>query len=95
VSQRKNQLSRNGGSNGSANTGVHSGAHGSATGKANGLTQESTIRQDIATFENWAASDDAGGPLVAETASSAAACTNRDAYAEMTNDCNAVCATSC
>jgi hypothetical protein len=67
VTHRKNQRSGN----------------GSANGKANGLAQEFTIQQDIATFENWAASDDAGGPLVAETAASAAACANRDAYAEM------------
>jgi hypothetical protein len=54
------------------------------THKANGHTPESTTRQDISTFENWAASDDAGGHLVAETAASAAAaCANRDAHAEM------------
>jgi hypothetical protein len=51
--------------------------------KSNGHTPESTTRQDIATFEHWAASDDARGHLVAETAASAAACANRDAYAEM------------
>jgi hypothetical protein len=51
--------------------------------KSNGHAPESTTRQDISTFEHWAASDDAGGQLVAETASSAAACANRDAYAEM------------
>jgi hypothetical protein len=51
--------------------------------KSNGHTPESTTRQDISTFEHWAASDDAGGQLVAETAATAAACANRDAYAEM------------
>jgi hypothetical protein len=51
--------------------------------KDNGHTPESAIQKDIATFEHWAASDDARGPLVAETAASAAACANRDAYAEM------------
>jgi hypothetical protein len=51
--------------------------------KSNGHAPESTTRQDISTFEHWAASDDAGGQLVAETAASAAACANRDAYAEM------------
>jgi hypothetical protein len=52
--------------------------------KSNGHTPESTTRQDIATFENWAASDDASGQLVAETAApAAAACATRDAYAEM------------
>jgi hypothetical protein len=55
----------------------------SSAHKTNGHTPESTTRQDIATFENLAASDDAGGQLVAETAASAAACANRDAYAEM------------
>ena len=55
-----------------------------STHKSNGHAPESTTRQDIAAFENWAASDDAGGLLVAETAASAAAaCANRDAYAEM------------
>jgi hypothetical protein len=83
VTRHKNQLSKNRGSNGSANTGVYSGANGSAAGRTNRLAQESTIRQDVATFENWAASDDVRGPLVAETASSAAACANREAYAEM------------
>jgi hypothetical protein len=51
--------------------------------KSNGHTPESTTRQDISTFQHWAASDDAGGQLVAETAATAAACANRDAYAEM------------
>ncbi len=54
-----------------------------STHKSNGHAPESTTRQDISTFEHWAASDDAGGQLVAETAASAAACANRDAYAEM------------
>ena len=54
-----------------------------STHKSNGHAPESTTRQDIAAFENWAASDDAGGQLVAETATTAAACANRDAYAEM------------
>ena len=54
-----------------------------STHKSNGHAPASTTRQDIATFENWAASDDAGGQLVAETAATAAACANRDAYAEM------------
>jgi len=53
------------------------------TPKANGHAPVSTTREEISMFENWAASDDAGGPPVAETASSAAACANRDAYAEM------------
>jgi hypothetical protein len=79
VTQRKNPSSKNGSSNSSS----HRNDNGSATGGTDGLAQESTIRQDIATFENWAASDDARGPLVAETATSAAACANRDAYAEM------------
>ena len=51
--------------------------------KANGHAPESTIQQDISMFENWAASDDVRGHLVAETAPSAADCANRDAYAEM------------
>ena len=75
MTQRKNQVSKNGSTGGSSN--------GGASGTTNGLAQDSTVRQDIATFEHWAASDDACGPLVAETAASAAACANRDAYAEM------------
>ncbi len=53
------------------------------THKANGHAPVSATQEDIARFENWAASDDASGHLVAETASSAAACANRNAYAEM------------
>lgn len=75
MTQRKNPSSKNGSSNSSA--------HRNANGSTDGLAQESAIRQDIVTFENWAASDDARGPLVAETAASAAACASRDAYAEM------------
>jgi hypothetical protein len=87
VTQRKKKRDTSGDANSqasaSANNNLRSDPMPSAH-KSNGHTPESTTRQDIATFEHWAASDDAGGQLVAETAASAAAaCANRDAYAEM------------
>jgi hypothetical protein len=87
VTQRKKKRDTSGDANSqasaSANNDLRSDPMPSAH-KSNGHTPESTTRQDIATFEHWAASDDAGGKLVAETAASAAAaCANRDAYAEM------------
>jgi hypothetical protein len=53
------------------------------TQKANGHAPVSMLRDDIANFQNWAASDDASGQNVAETAPSAAACATRNAYAEL------------
>jgi hypothetical protein len=54
--------------------------------RANGHAPTSTTRttrDDIANFEHWAASDDASGLHVAETAPPAAACAPRQACAEM------------
>ena len=54
--------------------------------KANGHAPTSTARttrDDLANFEHWAASVDASGLHVAETAPPAAACAPRQAYAEM------------
>jgi len=95
VTQRKKKRDTSGDANSQANASDHASVDASlhndlrsdpmpSAHKSNGHTPESTTRQDIATFEHWAASDDAGGQLVAETAASAAAaCANRDAYAEM------------
>jgi hypothetical protein len=91
VTQRKKKRNTSGDANSQANASDPESVHNDfrsdpmpSAHKSNGHAPESTTRQDISTFENWAASDDARGHLVAETAASAAAaCANRDAYAEM------------
>jgi hypothetical protein len=91
VTQRKKKRDTSSEANNQTNASDHASVNNDlrsdpmpSTHKSNGHAPESTTRQDIATFEHWAASDDAGGQLVAETAASAAAaCANRDAYAEM------------
>jgi hypothetical protein len=86
VTQRKKKRDTSGDANSQAGASDHNDLRSDpmpSAHKTNGHTPESTTRQDISTFQNWAASDDASGQLVAETASSAAPCANRDAYAEM------------
>ena len=91
MTQRKKKRDTGGDANRQANASDDAGVHNDlrsdpmpSAHKSNGHTPASTTRQDITAFENWAASDDADGQLVAETAASAAAaCANRDACAEM------------